>query len=468
MKRDPIGKLFLVALVLVAATLVTVTRAPDAWWVEKLTRAAVFGPWIERLASLYRPPDRLADEVSSDLEGGVEFIYRIDPRSSQVRPTILVAERTGLYSEASEASERLAFVAAGARVDLFDRRLDWYEVGAEGRRGWIHLPDRPADQTVAPPLGSEPAAPLPVPSRPPDPEVLAAAVALLEDPGEAKTLGPYALHTDVRDRGLVIFLSALAAQVESAYRSRYELEPLPGRKEAVVLFASKKDHVAFLAETPEIAERSAPGMLRSGVIALYAEGRAWSEVGATLIHELTHLFNKRALGPALPPWLEEGIADDLAQSRIEGLRLYPGTLGGSTVRAGSRIEYKGGQAAVLELSRALDDGVLPDLETLLDFDWDEFQDSKSTSLRYGQSSFFVRSLLDSPEPGLAAAFRGFLRDVSKGRPATPEALRERLDRSWRELDSQFAAFVERQAEGLDRPGSRTSGSSSRQASEPSS
>ena len=399
MRRDPLGKFFLLALIVAVAGLAAVTRAPDAKWVERAAKAAVIGPWIERLADLYRRPAAAAE--ASDFGGGVEVIYRIDSRRNELRPTVVV-----------EAGS-----AAGS----------------------------------VPPLGSEPALPLPIPSRPPDPEVLAAARELLAAAKDSQTLGPYTLYTDVRDRGLLIYLSAVAAQLESVYVSRYGLEPLPGAREAVVLFESEASYQQFLAGAPELIQQSAPGLLRSGVVATYSEGRGWSEVAATLIHELTHLVNKRALGPALPPWLDEGLADDLAQSRIEGLRIFPGTLGGSAVRSGSRTEYKGGQAAVIELGRAASAGDLPAIQTLLALDWESFQSVDRRSQRYGQSSFLVRSLLDSSDPGLATAFRGFLRDVSEGQEITGEALLNRLGCSWEVLDLQLASFVRRQAVEADLP-----------------
>lgn len=469
MKRDWFAKLLLIALIVVAGTLAAVTRTPDAGWVESLSKAVVIGPWIERLASLYRPPE--VPPSSSDLEGGVEVVYRIDSRLGEVRPTIRIEAGSVLYEQASEDSPRLASLPS-VSAELLDRRDDWYQVQHGGQRGWVRLPARGIDLPGEPPLGSEPAPPLPVPSRPPDPEVVAEALELLGAARETKTLADYTLHTDVRDRGLLVFLSAITAQLESIYQSRYGLTPLPGALEAVVLFSSQDDFRKFFAGAGRLAEVSAPGVLRGGVVATYTEDRAWNEIAATLMHELTHLLNKRALGPALPPWLDEGLADDLAQSRIEGLRVLPGTLGGSATRSVTgtvtRIDYTGAQAAILELARSAGAGGLPGLRWLLELDGDGFQEPNGRAQRYAQAAFFVRSLLDSPEPGRATAFRSFLRAVSEGGPVTAEALRSELDRSWPILDAGLTAFVERQAEAAGLPVSTASGSSSRQASEPSS
>jgi hypothetical protein len=293
------------------------------------------------------------------------------------------------------------------------------------------------------------------------------ATGLLGDSKGSKKLGPYTLHTDVDDRGLLIYLSAMAAQIESLYVARYGLQPLPGAREAVVLFASEESYLRFLEGAPDTPPLSSPGLLRAGVVATFSEGRGWSEVAETLIHELTHVLNRRALGPALPPWLEEGLAADLGQSRIDGLRIIPGALGGSSARTGNRTEYRGGQAAVIELGKAVSGGDLQ-LQALIELDWEDFQRTAGRSLRYSHSSFFVRSLLDSPDPGGAVAFREFLRDVSVGKPASAEALLSRLGRSWESLDSRLISFVRLQAVEAELPAGFESGSSSRQANEPSS
>lgn len=464
MQGDWLGKLFLLVLIVVAGALAAITRAPDAWWVEKVSRAALFGPWIERFADLYRQDEAAPDP--SELEGGVEVVYRIDTQQNEARAMIQIPEGRVLYPEPIESTNPLALLPEST-VELFDRRQDWYEIESGGQRGWVRLRADGRIGPVEPPLGSEPEPPLPVPSSPPDPEILARALELLGDSAETKTLAGYTLHTDVRNRGLLTFLSATAAQLESIYESRYGLEPLPGSLEAVVLFSLQDDFEEFLADAGQGVDGSAPGVVHGGVVATYSEGRPWNEVASTLVHELTHLLNKRALGPALPPWLDEGIASDLGQSRIEGLRLYPGTIGGSVVRSSGRTQYRGAQASVLELARAADAGSLTALEKLLALDAEGFQQSQLRWQNYGQSAFFVRSLLDAPDPDLPRAFRAFLRDVSLGKPVTAEALRSKLGRSWQALDRDLAAFVTRQAKEAGLPASGESGSSSRQANEPS-
>ena len=62
MKRDFFGTFLLVTLLVVAAGLAAITRFPDARWVHAVSRAALIGPWIERMAEMYRRPEPSDDD----------------------------------------------------------------------------------------------------------------------------------------------------------------------------------------------------------------------------------------------------------------------------------------------------------------------------------------------------------------------------------------------------------------------
>ena len=120
------------------AGLAAVTRFPDGRSVRRVAKAPVIGPWIERLADLYREPPA-AEEVF-DLEGGVDVIYRIDLERHEAVPTIQVEGGSVLFAEASEGSRQLASLPA-TRVELLDRRGDWYQVEYGDQKGWVLLPN---------------------------------------------------------------------------------------------------------------------------------------------------------------------------------------------------------------------------------------------------------------------------------------------------------------------------------------
>jgi hypothetical protein len=234
--------------------------------------------------------------------------------------------------------------------------------------------------------------------------VLARARSRLSGAETAGRLGPYALYTDVERSARLDRLDRIASEVEGAYRGRYGRRPLGEPAEAVVLFAREKDYRAFQNESARLSGLAASGHSGHGLVALYDGGRPGEELASTLVHELAHLLNRRAVGPILPSWLDEGIADDLAQSRIDARgRIEPGTLGGVTVRASRRVEMYGARAALEQLARGVEAGRLRPLPELLSLEWERFV-GRGSDLHYAQSSFFVRYLLDGEGGALAPGF----------------------------------------------------------------
>ncbi|MEO1366608.1 MAG: hypothetical protein AAFX50_05490, partial [Acidobacteriota bacterium] len=164
------------------------------------------------------------------------------------------------------------------------------------------------------------------------------------------------------------------------------------------------------------------------------------EVISTLIHEVAHLMHRRALGPALPPWLDEGLSDELANLYVAA----DGTLSargwsGKRVEEYDRVTYEGAPASLRVSVRTVHSGQSPKLPQLLSYDWRQFVVSSRSRLHYDLSAFFLRFLLD--EPRRAAAFRTFLRETAQGEPISPEGLRQRLDRPWPEVQRDFEDWL---------------------------
>jgi hypothetical protein len=233
----------------------------------------------------------------------------------------------------------------------------------------------------------------------------------------------------------------VAGQVEGLYRSRYGREPLGQPAEVALLYAGEETFRAFLAEDAGLGGLTATGHVGYGIVALYDGGRPAGEVGATLVHELAHLLNRRALGPMLPSWLDEGIASDLAGSRI-GLdgTLDPARLGGTTMRHERLVRITGAKAGLQLLVEAAGQNTLRPLPELLALDWDDFV-RRDGERNYAHAAFWIRYLLEGEGGALAPGFRAFLDSVAAGGPPSPEALRERLGRSWDELEAGFRAWL---------------------------
>ncbi|MCB1032550.1 MAG: hypothetical protein KDD47_01800, partial [Acidobacteria bacterium] len=92
------------------------------------------------------------------------------------------------------------------------------------------------------------------------------------------------------------------------------------------------------------------------------------------------------------------------------------------------------------LSRALREGGWVAVRRLLEMDWQDFVASGDLPLHYAESAMLIRFLL-APETGYATGFREFLAGVSRGEPATSEALYRHLGVGGESLDARYRAWL---------------------------
>ena len=302
-------------------------------------------------------------------------------------------------------------------------------------------PSGPAE----PPLGRAVVPPRPLPGLAPDPARLAAARALLPPPAVELAIGGYLLLTDIADPALLARAAVVVGNLEELYRERYGRSLVGAPREAIVLFAAEEEYRRFQAGDPRLAGLpGSTGFAGKGVVATYRAQRSDDEFLGTLVHELGHLLNRRALGPSLPSWLDEGIADDLGASRIDRQgRLLPGSWSRTLDARGREIRITGGEAALRDLAGLFGpDGSAPgrlDLGTMLALDWEDFVAEQSAELHYAAAAAFIRMLLAAP--ARSALFRGWLAEVSDGASPAAEELRRRLGQPWEELEQQLALWT---------------------------
>jgi hypothetical protein len=148
-----------------------------------------------------------------------------------------------------------------------------------------------------------------------------------------------------------------------------------------------------------------------------------------------HLFNRRSLGPALPPWIDEGLADELAHAAIgpDGVP-RPGELSGAPRPIPGGFRQSGGYTALSTLVQARQQNRLPPLEHLVAQDWETFVGGGKIHLHYATSAFFVRYLVESHH---APGFRSFLTKVSQGHPPEGATLLQNLATDWPTLEEEF-------------------------------
>lgn len=453
--RDGGSLLGIFALLSLLAGLAWLTRNPDAEIVGRAERWPLAGPLAAWFRQAYRPrsmpeiPDRRPagrDSRSPRAAARVEVVL-VEPAPEDVgaRPFVWVPPGTPIHAAPETASEILETVGALSNLSRLEQRGDWYRVRAPraGRapiRGWVRLVDyrEPTRELLRQP---EPV--LPLPSSPPHPAVVADARRLMATHGTERRCGPHPVFTDDAGSAVLTVCPQLVSSLEAIYPRRYGVEPVGAAAEAILLFSRAEAYRAFRdAEEVRFEGNTAHAIPARGYLALFLENQALPEVLATLVHELAHLLNRRALGPALPPWLAEGISDELAESAIaaDGT-IHPGLLGGERVSDGFTVIRSGGLASVRILQEALAGDRLPVLRELVRLDADDFHRPERALLHYAASSFWVRYLVSGYDSARTAGFRSFLADVSRGRPLSEELLLERLAADWAELEMDFRTWL---------------------------
>jgi len=448
------------------------TRHPETPWLAEAEGWPLVGPLAARFREAWLPPEL---RHGAGEEGGREDGAGNPARRSgaaglgaggeegEEEPEIIVLSPGFLHgaremvwlvpgmvlrSEPGDSAPVLLEPGGVTNVPVVERRGDWVQVVYRRRAGWVKSP-----QEWVPPLPAEPLPVHPVPALAPDPARLALAREILHLTAEEPSgrLGPYPLYTDHPGVELYAFLDRVAAETEAAYVERYGRTPLGEAAEAIVLFTRQEDYRSFQASEARIAGIASAGHAAGGILALYAEGEHRLDLASTLVHEIVHLLNRRALGPALPPWLDEGLAGDLGAATFtpEG-KLLTRELGGRIELSPGRIDYHGSHAALRRLHQALDRGDAPTLEEMVDLSWEDFVHPSLAELNYAESAFFLRYLIAGEGGAMAPGFRAFLAAVSEGEPPTGEALRTHLDRPWSRIEPSFQAWV-RAADELQEP-----------------
>jgi hypothetical protein len=438
MRRELVAWLLVLLALATLGLVVWVSRRPTDPLLDRVVALPGLGPPVERLRARYLPasaerPERSAAEAPAKETS----VVSADQRATEwVYLGIGAALRDAPRPEA-------ALLRRTVRLEQYrvlERAPPWVRVAlADGGAAWVDL-DAPRDRT--PPLGEAPTPPGPLPARPPSAEVLALADSLLGEPRIETTLGGYLVRTDLDDPDLLARLGERLQSAERVYAQRYGVHPIGRPAEALVLFAREEAYRRFESRVPELRGAGSTGHAAGGVAALFVGERREREVLATAVHEVAHLLNRRALGPALPAWLEEGLADEMALLGLaggDGGSPYAGFLEieGTVMRASGPL------AGLVQLLDRLEAGALVPLDALLAQDWQDFRSAPRGRELYNQSGFFVHYLLErtgGPHP-LAAGFRAFLAGVARGEPPSGEALLASLGVGWPALELDFRAWL---------------------------
>jgi hypothetical protein len=444
-------------LIAMLAAVAWLTRHPDA----PIVRAARDWPLIGPVAEIFHRayvPSQQDSQKSRDLLNSIEsadseVVRRIEVEIVESEPLVVGAmpyawvwPETPIYSAPDTDSPVLFTTSALANLPILRQEEKWFRIvqplpGEPSIHGWVLLDE---ERDSEPPSTPDPVLPLAAVSIRPD--RLDSAIELMSGRAREYDCGPYRLFTDALDSSWIALCPGIVEELEQVYRSRYELQPVSAAAETILLFGSERDYRSFR-DREEIPFESqvAHSYPPRGYVALVRADRQPQQVVSSLVHELTHLLNRRALGPALPHWLSEGMADDLAESSIGSLgSLSPGVLGGQAKRF-ERLTLRSGGVASLVRLRTLDQlGTLPTLEDLIRLEAEQFYEPSNSQLHYALSSFWIRFLLSNPDDGLAQGFRSFLRSVSVGMQITETSLSNQLRSDLPDLEDGFRDWLRNQ------------------------
>jgi len=347
-----------------------------------------------------------------------------------------------LRAEASPEAEVQERFRSMTYLPILGKRDPWIQVLYRGRQGWI-------DSSWKPPFSRRKSSRGILrhryePVRASDSQLLKRARKMLAIERPSATLGAYTLYTDVEDEELLAFLDLAAGAAEEAYFARYGRLPSGNPKRSVVLFAKHADYLRYSEHSKSLPGTQA-GHAGSGVLAFFAEGRPTQVLARTLVHEIGHLLNERAVARFLPPWMEEGLASDLGSVWVEG---SPSAKTDRSARGLWRLMIQGTDSRLMQLAANQEAGTLPSVGVLMSLDRAKFHSSPAYA--YAHSATFIHFLLDSEDGSQGEAFRKFLKRIAAGHGADPRFLLKQLDMDLDELDQRFRTWLVAEAQASEK------------------
>jgi hypothetical protein len=460
MRRDPLPLVVILVLVILGS-LAWLTRDPRHPVLERVAEWPLIGPLAESFRRAYQPPPAESPETESEPPPEVVIVDRDVPLppvaaiESRRQERVWVRAGTELR-EAPGPNSPVSETLSGIRtMQLVERRGDWRRVsrvGIEGSlsEGWVRATDlrQPSPEELWQP---EPVLPLPASGA--TPETLSMARELMGQDARQLPCGPFRLLTDARGE-VVSRCPSLVGQLDGVYAQRTGLEPLGVAAETILLFASDGAYLVFRARISPQSRRPAFASPARGIVALAAGDRVPGQLQATLVHEAVHLLNRRFLGPALPSWLDEGLAEEMAMARIdEAGRIIPDSLSRWEMGPEHRRLIGGGVIQLEALQARLRRGDLPTLESLVRLDRAEFQAEQAFQTHYSLSAFWVRYLLSDPPALNSAGFQEYLAAVAGGTELDDALLMGSLEADWDELEAGFRVWLGTHTAGVAVQGS---------------
>ncbi len=364
-----------------------------------------------------------AGETTSSRKRAEDPATKASKKKKRGELHLKVEQGVVLRTEPDPSSRAVRILDQPQVLRVLERRQDAYRVAYAGGTGWVQRGTKTRELRILA-TRSPPQASVAV-----DPEVLARARRHLDGGGRELSCGPYTLLTDLGSSPLLEACGRLASRLDQAYARRYGIQPKGKPRETLILFRNQQNFRAFAAtDGPAATGYAGHARGADGYLALVVGDQPPERVVQTLVHEITHLISRRALGAPLPRWLSEGLADGLGDPATPtGLGPIQGLAGAEAVAR-----------RVLEIQE------LPDLRRVVGLDGRSF-DRDARARDYEQGAVFVRFLMSDPER--ARSFKAYLKGIADGNSDGPEALAEHLGLpavDWSALDGEVRAWLGKQ------------------------
>lgn len=212
--------------------------------------------------------------------------------------SVLLPEGARLHLEPDASSISIAVVEESLEVVPEAKRDGWILVRYAGRKGWV----RPGPPTPLFEGRRNPAPPSDAAPAPGDPFRYGAVFP--SGLGRELIADRWQLRTDLEDEALLTRIRQVIDKAPPRFETWWKLSSRAYSGQVLYLFARKEDARAL--------DPLACGRVRNGVVtATVVPGDPDATVRRAL-HQAGHLYAIQLLGSAVPPWLEEGIADSFA------------------------------------------------------------------------------------------------------------------------------------------------------------
>lgn len=320
---------------------------------------------------------------------------------------ILLPPGARLHLEPDPESVSVTVVDEEVELEPVETRDGWVLVRYLGYLGWVRTSG--ADEPLS--RIREERAPRPAST---GPDFIEESRRLLRNGGREITLERWRLLTDVDDQALLDRLSLVVGTAPAHFRTWWELSTVPASGTAVFLFSRP--------DAARSVHALACGRARAGVVtATLAEGDAEATI-RDVLHQVGHLYALDLLGPAAPPWLEEGLADSFA----------------------ALAEHGPGQQEPLCPSRGFEcEGIeTPPLPAVLAAGRELFSDDgRGRALRLGARRL-CRYFWNGGSVARLERFRALLIEVGSGKPLLDSTMEKHLRTDLPTLDLRIRSFRE--------------------------